>query len=114
MILKKQLYLDIETIYIMFFEGFLGESSDLIDSQEKLDSAQPGVHFLWARFKPDGLNISLSGIMLVFAAKPGGTAKDWKFNIIIDTDAKTVYMRLSVNNGNTWRSWQIYNGTIVV
>lgn len=25
MILKKQLHLDIETIYIMFFEGFLGD-----------------------------------------------------------------------------------------
>lgn len=90
----------------------LGTSSDLIDSQEKLDSAQSGVHYLWGQFIPDGLNVSLSGIMLVFAAKPGLTI-NWKINIIIDTNAQTVYMRFSVDNGSTWRSWFVYNGTAV-
>ena len=51
--------------------------------------------------------------MLVFTAKTMNAAGNWKINIIIDTDAKIVYMRFSVDNGNTWRDWYMYNGTVV-
>ena len=105
MILKMQLHLDIETIYIMFFEGFLGVPVLIADS-DITDIDNVSYSYIWTRFTsnppagtiPSGLSTVGSFLFHVTLSQRN------KVQVIINHDCSHVFVRTWW--GTAWMEWK--------